>query len=121
MGSRHLLLTLGAAALALSPAPSGAVQESDVAATAATATPVKHLVVIFQENVSFDHYFGTYPQSANPKGEPAVHARPGTPSVDGLGETLLTRNPNLGNPQRLGRDQAHTCDQDHGYTNEQKA
>ncbi|HYU74337.1 MAG TPA: hypothetical protein VEL31_16835, partial [Ktedonobacteraceae bacterium] len=26
-----------------------------------TATPVKHLVVIFQENVSFDHYFATYP------------------------------------------------------------
>lgn len=25
-----------------------------------TATPIKHLVVIFQENVSFDHYFGTY-------------------------------------------------------------
>jgi hypothetical protein len=24
-----------------------------------TATPIKHLVVIFQENVSFDHYFGT--------------------------------------------------------------
>jgi len=25
------------------------------------ATPVKHLVVIFDENVSFDHYFATYP------------------------------------------------------------
>lgn len=24
-----------------------------------TATPIKHLVVIFQENVSFDHYFAT--------------------------------------------------------------
>ena len=23
--------------------------------------PIKHLVVIFDENVSFDHYFGTYP------------------------------------------------------------
>jgi phospholipase C len=28
----------------------------------ATSTPIKHLVVIFQENVSFDHYFGTYPR-----------------------------------------------------------
>jgi phospholipase C len=28
-----------------------------------TATPIKHLVVIFQENVSFDHYFGTYPNA----------------------------------------------------------
>ena len=26
-----------------------------------TATPIKHVVVIFDENVSFDHYFGTYP------------------------------------------------------------
>mgnify|MGYP001597532504 CR=1 FL=1 len=28
-----------------------------------TATPIRHLVVIFQENVSFDHYFGTYPKT----------------------------------------------------------
>ena len=34
-------------------------------------TPIKHLVVIFQENVSFDHYFGTYPVALNPHGEPA--------------------------------------------------
>jgi phospholipase C len=26
-----------------------------------TRTPIKHVVVIFQENSSFDHYFGTYP------------------------------------------------------------
>src|SRR5262249_16087270 len=26
-----------------------------------TATPIKHLVVIFNENRSFDHYFATYP------------------------------------------------------------
>ena len=25
----------------------------------ATATPIQHVVVIFQENVSFDHYFAT--------------------------------------------------------------
>ena len=24
-----------------------------------TVTPIQHVVVIFQENVSFDHYFGT--------------------------------------------------------------
>ncbi len=38
-----------------------------------TATPIKHLVVIFQENVSFDHYFGTYPNAANPSGEPKFY------------------------------------------------
>ena len=35
-----------------------------------TATPIQHLVVIFQENVSFDHYFGTYPHAANTDGNP---------------------------------------------------
>ena len=35
-----------------------------------TATPIPHLVVIFQKNVSFDHYFGTYPNATNPAGEP---------------------------------------------------
>ncbi len=52
-----------------------------------TATPIKHLVVIFQENVSFDHYFGTYPYALNPRGEPKFIAKPGTPSVNGLTET----------------------------------
>ena len=28
-------------------------------AQAGTTTPIRHLVVIFDENVSFDHYFGT--------------------------------------------------------------
>ena len=32
-----------------------------------TTTPIKHVVVIFQENVSFDHYFGTYPHAARTK------------------------------------------------------
>ena len=35
-----------------------------------TATPIEHVVVIFQENVSFDHYFATYPRATNPTGEP---------------------------------------------------
>jgi phospholipase C len=30
-----------------------------------TATPIKHVVVIFGENISFDHYFGTYPHALN--------------------------------------------------------
>jgi len=85
-----------------------------------TATPIKHLVVIFQENVSFDHYFGTYPQAANTDGQHFV-AKRDTPTVNGLSQPLLTDNPNLSNPQRLSPSQAATCDQDHGYTAEQKA
>ena len=86
----------------------------------ATATPIKHLVVIFQENVSFDHYFATYPDAANTDGQP-FDAAPNTPTVNGLSRWLRTNNPNLGNPQRLSAAEAATCDQDHGYTDEQKA
>jgi phospholipase C len=85
-----------------------------------TATPIKHLVVIFQENVSFDHYFGTYPHAANTDGQP-FYASPDTPSVNGLSGVLLTNNPNGANPSRLSPSQALTCDQNHGYTAEQKA
>ena len=93
------------------------------------ATPIQHLVVIFQENVSFDHYFGTYPNATNPKGEPRFKAAPDTPSVDGLTNALLNSNPNLNpanttgaaNPFRLDRSQAFTNDQDHAYTPEQQA
>jgi len=90
-------------------------------AMAGTATPIKHVVVIFQENVSFDHYFGTYPLSDNPKGEPAFHARPGTPGVNGLSDGLLNHNPNSANPFRLDRSQNYTCDQNHDYLPEQQA
>src|ERR1700716_942093 len=118
---KRSLLAVGAAALGLVPALSAADQGQDPTAATRTATPIKHLVVIFQENVSFDHYFATYPDATNPKGEPAFHAREGAPNVNGLNGALLTNNPNLGNPQRLDRSQALTCDQDHGYTNEQRA
>ena len=87
---------------------------------APTATPIKHVVVLFDENVSFDHYFGTYPQAANTDGSP-FHAAKGTPTVNGLTPALLTANPNSFNPQRLTASQALTCDQNHGYGPEQKA
>ena len=77
--------------------------------------------MIFDENVSFDHYFGTYPNATNPPGEPHFTPLPGTPSVNGLIETLLTDNPNLDNPTRLDRSEAVTCDQDHAYAAEQSA
>ena len=37
-----------------------------------TTTPIKHIVVIFQENRSFDQYFASYPFAANLAGEPPV-------------------------------------------------
>ena len=90
-------------------------------ANAATTSPVKHVVVIFQENVSFDHYFATYPKAKNSAGEPAFHAAAGTPSVNGLSAELLTHNPNSHQPIRLSRAQNYTCDQDHDYKPEQQS
>ena len=86
-----------------------------------TKTPIKHLVVIFQENHSFDAYFGTYPVAANPPGQPKFWGRRDTPSVNGLTAALLERNPNSSNPFRIDRSQSFTCDQDHDYTAEQRA
>jgi phospholipase C len=93
------------------------------------ATPIQHLVVIFGENVSFDHYFGTYPVATNPAGEPRFVAGPASPTVNGLSGALLTSNPNLNplntsgaaNPFRLDRSQAFTNDQDHDYMPEQQS
>jgi phospholipase C len=117
-------------------APVGAVAPAELAGpnpadTARTATPIKHLVVIFDENVSFDHYFATYPKAANPKGEPRFVAAPGTPAANTLAAAhLLTNNPNFTNkengagaaePFRLDRTQAATADQNHAYTAEQLA
>ena len=97
--------------------------------TANTATPIQYLVVIFNENISFDHYFGTYPNATNPPGENRFTALPGTPNVNGYTSTLLTANPNLNpangtgatNPFRLDVTQAATSDQDHNYQPEQQA
>jgi phospholipase C len=87
----------------------------------AAQTPIKYLVIIYQENVSFDHYFATYPYAENPPGEPAFRARAGTPDVNGLRGPLLWRNPNAVQPFRLSRDRAATCDQNHDYGREQSA
>jgi hypothetical protein len=69
---------------------------------AKTATPIRHVVVIIQENRTFDNYFGTYPKAANIPGEqswigvpaPKFTARDDTPKVNGLTPELLKNNPN---------------------------
>jgi phospholipase C len=92
-----------------------------------TSTPIRHLVVIFQENVSFDHYYGTYPMATNPSEEVQFHAKAATPSVNGLSQGLLDHNLNQSKtgtfyqPVRLDPSQNYTCDQNHDYTPEQQA
>jgi phospholipase C len=98
-----------------------AVASADPSSGPAPVTPIKHLVVIFDENESFDHYFGTYPNAANPAGQPRFEARAGTPAVEGLTPALLQQNPNGFNPKRLDRSQAVPCGQKHGYGDEQRA
>jgi phospholipase C len=93
-----------------------------------SARVIKHVIVIFGENISFDHYFGTYPFALNPKGEPAFYPAAGTRLPNNL-DGLLTHNPNrnpangagASNPFRLDRTQAQTADQDHGYNPEEQA
>src|SRR5262245_45103855 len=109
---RKALATSAAAAIALLPAAPAFADGGQ----SQTATPIKHLVVIFQENVSFDHYFGTYPHA------PGFLAKDDTPPVNNLEAAgLLGKNPNSAQPFLLSRAQAVTCDQDHDYGDEQKA
>jgi len=108
-----------------------ALNPSAASAQSSTATPITHLVVIFGENISFDHYFGTYPNAENIPGEPHFKALPGTPTVNGLTSALISQNPNFlntavngagaANPFRLDRSQALTADMNHDYGPEQAA
>ncbi len=111
----------------------------DAALLAPTATPVKHVVVVFGENISFDHYFGTYPNAAG------FTPAPGTPAVNNLstpldvlngfsplaGVDLLGHNPVAANAANgagavnpfllSGAAQAFTADMGHNYKPEQQA
>jgi phospholipase C len=131
IGVTTLALLAIAIAVAVSSARTGAKAGGDPGS--GTSTPIKHLVVIFQENVSFDHYFATYPVAANPGGEmlqgtgimaPTFTASATTPTgINTLASAglLAPSNPNSVQPYRLTPGQAVTCDQDHGYQAEQQA
>jgi phospholipase C len=106
--------------------------------------PIKHIVVIFQENASFDHYFGTYPDAKNSDGTQFT-AHLHTPTVNGLtdGNSQFPERVNIGlhdfnvnnpvglptgmnpngaaNPFRMTHDQVVTCSNNHDYTAEQLA
>ncbi|SDB89256.1 phospholipase C [Raineyella antarctica] len=139
MSTRRQRMLAGAGAICLAATAFGGAQAFATTGSPATAgggattTPIKHVVVIFQENVSFDHYFATYPNAANTAGEtlqgsgtaaPSFQARPGTSKhIDTLQSAgmLAPNNPNSVQPFRLSPSQAVTCDQDHNYLAEQKA
>jgi phospholipase C len=146
---RHHPIVCGFTALLALCAVSALAEDRGAGHRVHTATPIKHLVVIFQENVSFDHYFGTYPMAQNNPGETPFHASSHTPkSINTLltpldvnnhfvplaGLDLIHNNPNgpLGsgaaingadasNPFRLAPAQALTSDQGHNDLPEQLA
>jgi len=104
---RRVMAYLLTVTITLGPSVTPAFASSAKAATkqtasAATATPIQHLVVIFNENISFDHYFGTYPNATNPAGEPKFRAAIATPTVNGLTNALLNHNPNLNSGNGTG-------------------
>src|SRR4051794_14700942 len=126
-----LVLGLTPGSDAAAPPPTSAARAASVVASAPrpavvtakkTKYPIKHVVVIFDENISYDHYFGTYPEARNKGGGTKFKAKKNTPKNDNLVTSKkLKKNRNLYKPFRLGPDQALTCDQGHSYTAEQKA
>jgi phospholipase C len=118
---KRIWSVLGIAALAL---PTLLAQ-----AGSAPTTPIKYVVVIFDENNSFDHYFGSYPNALYPNGVPASTANPygespfvplpNTPSVNGFSPFLNKLS--VVAPFRLDRAQETTCDNDNHYKDEQTA
>src|SRR2546428_7792095 len=64
-----------------------------------THSPIKHTIILYQENISFDHYFGTYGHGSNgiPPGSTLPH-------TDGA----QTRCP-YAPPHLLGATQTPTC------------
>src|ERR1700761_9392512 len=116
---------LAAAATAVAVVLTGA--KADPLPLAPTDTPIQHVVVIFPENESFDHYFGTYPKALNLPGEAPFSAFPGTPTVNGFTPELLLQNPNMNsagtriNTARFAPSEAYTCSQNHAYGPEQAA
>ena len=122
-----ILSSAGAASALASP---GSPTASTGNGRSSTATPIKHLVVIFDENVSFDHYFGTYPYAkptprvsrcsppfpAHPPSTASTPAHRGRPArPDRCSPITPTRRTRSGS----AATQPMTCDQDHGYTAEQ--
>lgn len=83
----------------------------------ATNSPIKHLVVIYQENRSYDNYFGTYPSA------PGFNALPGTPKAEGIpdGSYNLDEKGNKVAPFLFTKEELQTPDVDHGFDDMAKA
>src|SRR5260221_11394912 len=73
-----------------------------------TKWPIKHVDVIFQENISFDHYFASYPNALNPAVEPKFTGLYDSHSGNGLTCSLLLDDPLLVHHIKLAHTQSST-------------
>jgi phospholipase C len=130
MVRKFVALSLSATVVLAGCSSNGVTVTAPAAVPVTSSQVIKHVVVIFGENVSFDHYFGTYPTAKNPAGQTQFTAATGTPVPANLTGSLLTANPNstntangagATNPYRLDPSAAATNDQDHNYGPEQTA
>src|SRR5258708_26548917 len=71
-----------------------------------TPSPIKHTIILYQENISLDHYFGPYGNGSN--GTPAGSTLSSTNGISTWGPYSPT--------QLSGLSQSRTCDVDHSYT-----
>ncbi|MEH7415782.1 alkaline phosphatase family protein [Neobacillus drentensis] len=133
IGIRTVTLSLTALSLMAAPfvgkvnaeVPKTASVETQVASELKTASPIKHTVVIFQENRTFDNYFGTYPYA------PGFQSLPGTPkdvrnfnyvtgSVPREGNGNVYNPDSNGNPvypwHDAGKGEIQETDVNHGYS-----
>src|ERR1700709_961011 len=93
-GALAILATAGLVAAGTQLSTASAFQATSHHGTPSTKTPIKHVVVLFDENVSYDHYFGTYPKASNSDGV-TFHASSKTPTNNNLKTSgALTSNPN---------------------------
>ena len=84
------LLVAGTSPLQSFAAPPQSTSNTASGSTPATTTPIQHIVVIFGENVSFDHYFGTYPIAENNPGETPFKYVPSTIAGHNATNNLIT-------------------------------
>ena len=135
---KYIALSMSAA-LVLSGCSSGTTATTTTTTTTTptvTLTPVtssqviKHVVVIFGENISFDPLLRDVSDGYESGWRDGFHGGFGDTNSAGLSGTLLTANPNstqtangaaATNPFRLDVSQAATADQDHNYGPEQAA
>src|SRR5579862_9400436 len=72
--------------------------------TGSATTPIKHIIIVMQENHSFDNYFGTYPTANSTLSNPIatqLQGVSGIPSGVCLGSGSSCVSPHLANSSRV--------------------